>query len=200
MAAAAREGESLNDGSLSAKLEALTVSLDSDGEGLILKPGEDVLRSEDSVTLNIGAETLPCAGKLFLTSQRVAWVPRDKQAARPYAFDLLSVVIHAQSNAGEGQKGAIYLQVELKLEEASSPDEDIETLEVLLSPENESCLGELFNTLCDCVAMNPDLEESDDSGEERCIETTVNLQQDSGEANELSEKLRDEDHRFADAE
>lgn len=103
-----------------------------------LREGEDLVEEKCAFSISIG-ESKPAAtlGKVIFTSQRVAWVPDDPTLCPTCSIDLSAVVIHAQSSASEEREGGLYLQVEVEADEGG--DEETETLEVFLTPRDQSC-------------------------------------------------------------
>ena len=128
-----------------------------------------MVKEQASVALSVDSEgntygnTL---GKVFLTTRRIVWISDDESACKSCSIDLLAVVIHAQASASQERDGGIYLQVEQKPEDGETASGDLETLELMLTPRDQSSLSALFSTLCDCVAMNPDQGYLDEEEEE----------------------------------
>uniref|UniRef100_A0A0G4G8X1 Methylosome subunit pICln n=1 Tax=Chromera velia CCMP2878 TaxID=1169474 RepID=A0A0G4G8X1_9ALVE len=144
--------------------------------------GEDerVYASEDAVSAVTG-ETDQGRGKLVLTTRRLVWISEVDSGTRSFAIDLVDLVLHAISNDGSAHpRPCVYCQ--LKGETKRDPDaeeqedteeeteDEIEIPELRLVPEEHSPtkLHEIFQRLCEVVAMNPDPddEDEDEDGEE----------------------------------
>ena len=167
--------------------------------------GEEVMKEQASVALSVGSNgSVNTLGKVFLTTRRIVWISDDESACKSCSIDLLAVVIHAQASASEERDGGIYLQVEQKAEEGEAASEDLETLELVLTPRDQSSLGAMFSTLCDCVAMNPDqgyLDEEEEGEEGACAGFEIGHGAGAEtEKEDLQELLENNDpERFADS-
>jgi hypothetical protein len=190
------------------RLSRLTLKAESrNGSGLEVDEGEEVMKEQPSVALSVDSNgSGNTLGKVFLTTRRIVWISDDESACKSCSIDLLAVVIHAQASASEGRDGGIYLQVEQKAEEGEAASEDLETLELVLTPRDQSSLSALFSTLCDCVAMNPDQgyldldeEEGGEEGASASFEIghAVGVETEKEDLQELLENKGPE--RFADA-
>ncbi|CAL5227014.1 g9905 [Coccomyxa viridis] len=128
---------------------------------------EELANSYPSVAVILGSSHDLGTGTLFITTRRVIW-QGDAGSRRGLYADFQNINMHAISNdQSAARKPCIYMQLEPSTsafadtaEGEADDDEDI-TPEVRLVPEDSSKLEELFQTLCDCAALNPDPQDAD---------------------------------------
>ncbi|CAK0786113.1 hypothetical protein CVIRNUC_009326 [Coccomyxa viridis] len=185
---------------------------------------EELAKSYPAVAVTLGSSHDLGSGTLYVTTRRVIW-----QAAagsrRGLYVEFEHINMHAiASDQSAARKPCIYMQLEPSTSafadttDAEAEEEGDATPEVRLVPEDSSTLEDLFQTLCDCAALNPDPGDGDDEedgdfyyneeevmagaqGEQRAamLDHYDSLLQ-MPRASELDELVEEDPDRFEDAE
>lgn len=133
--------------------------------------GEDFHSIQTHVGIAFGDASLQQAGTLYITTKRLIWL--SDTDLHGYAVDFLSLSMHAISRDPEAYPvPCIYTQIEVD-DDFEYGDEDgdesvdsdnheagdlTKVKEMRLVPSDANVLEHLFQTLCDCAALNPDPE------------------------------------------
>jgi nucleotide-sensitive chloride channel 1A len=153
-----------------------------------LPADDETIATSLPITFHVGDDVVGTVGTLYLTTRRVVFFP-DAAGAAGFAAPFTSVTMHAVSRGG-GDGGfdrpCIYAQVEgappdgvktggeetEKEEEEEEEDggggggvgvDDFDEMtELRLVPTDPSALDDVFNTMSECAAMNPDDDDDDD--------------------------------------
>jgi nucleotide-sensitive chloride channel 1A len=131
------------------------------------------------VTFHVADDVVGRRGVLHVTTRRLVWFGDDGAG---FEVPFQALTMHAVStDTSEGFKPCIYAQVEGLVPEGFGENDDDEnedddedgddefddTTELRLAPTDSSKLNDLFKTLCECAAMNPDSEDEEGlSGED----------------------------------
>jgi nucleotide-sensitive chloride channel 1A len=109
------------------------------------------------------------AGIVFVSTQRLIWLS-TADVTKGYAWTYSSIILHAISRDPEAYaQPCIYCQLD-----GPTGDEEDETPEMRLVPENPAELDAMFRSMAECSALNPDptddqaadADSSDEIGEE----------------------------------
>lgn len=131
------------------------------------------------MTFHVADDVVGRRGVLHVTTRRLVWFGDDGAG---FEVPFQALTMHAVStDTSEGFKPCIYAQVEGLVPEGFGENDDDEnedddedgddefddTTELRLAPTDSSKLNDLFKTLCECAAMNPDSEDEEGlSGED----------------------------------
>ena len=125
------------------------------------------------VTFHVADDVVGRRGVLHVTTRRLVWFGDDGAG---FEVPFQALTMHAVStDTSEGFKPCIYAQVEGLVPEGFGENDDDEnedddedgddefgdTTELRLAPTDSSKLNDLFKTLCECAAMNPDSEDEE---------------------------------------
>ncbi|KMZ76133.1 putative Methylosome subunit pICln [Zostera marina] len=141
--------------------------------------GEKLMHVEPSVVISLGNRLVEAAGTLYVTTKQVVWLS-EADVNMGYALDFLSISLHAVSTDPKTFAfPCIYIQIDSDCADESSDDsecEDIQNMEhtdflkkiteLRLGPSNPNNLNTLFNVLCDCAELNPDVVPEQDENNE----------------------------------
>jgi nucleotide-sensitive chloride channel 1A len=109
-------------------------------------------------------------GIVFISTQRLIWLS-TADVTKGYAWTYSSIILHAVSRDPEAYaQQCIYCQ----LDGPTGDDDEDETPELRLVPENPAELDAMFRSMAECSALNPDptddqaadADSSDEIGEE----------------------------------
>ncbi|PIA17559.1 hypothetical protein COEREDRAFT_86165 [Coemansia reversa NRRL 1564] len=120
-------------------------------------------------------------GTLYICERQPVFFCEEEKYG--FSLDYQNIVIHAVSK--EPEKAAhLYCQLDCKLpglvnscnstngnkhgsedEDSEQDDETEDFAEIRFYPKNPQILDELFKAMCECAALNPDVEESSDSND-----------------------------------
>mmetsp|Transcript_14410 Transcript_14410/g.31164 ORF Transcript_14410/g.31164 Transcript_14410/m.31164 type:complete len:231 (+) Transcript_14410:55-747(+) len=200
------------------------------GEPLPESEEEQTTSVAPAVSLVLGDDLDAGTGTLYITTSRVVWISSTQQ--HTFALTYRQIVMHAisRSNAAVG-KACIYLQLDDGSEDMNDdygengsdadghengelPDV---AAELLLVPEDESKVDDIFKALCDCAALNPDTEEEgegefffdeaevmagldDETRTALVAAQAAGMQLEEQGANDLEELVGDDPGRFEDDE
>mmetsp|Transcript_14254 Transcript_14254/g.19652 ORF Transcript_14254/g.19652 Transcript_14254/m.19652 type:complete len:218 (+) Transcript_14254:251-904(+) len=96
-------------------------------------------------------------GTLYITTRKVHWLS-DTDTSKDFEVPFRSITMHAVSRDSESfPTPCIYMQVEFPSIERESDDED-DITEMRVIPSDSDCIDQIFQVLCDCAALNPDLD------------------------------------------
>ena len=134
-----------------------------DGNNLFLAEGEKVELEQSEVQLFFD-DDCKGEGKLFFTTERVAWLSTSDETG--FGFDYPTFIIHAISRSPESFK---YPCIYCQLQSSADDDESEEIPEVRFCPKDEAQLETIFKIFSDMSALHPDPDdsqaESDDCGD-----------------------------------
>jgi hypothetical protein len=103
-------------------------------------------------------------GRLFVTSQRVAWVS-DNTVEAGLCWHFREIALHAIARGSDAfPRSSIYCQ--LAVEGEGDDEENIRLQELRLVPSDDLSLAQLFDVLSQGAAMNPDPMDESDGDEE----------------------------------
>jgi hypothetical protein len=124
--------------------------------------GEEVLLTLPATRLVREADEGP--GRLFVTSQRVAWVS-DNTVEAGLFWPFRQIALHAIARGSDAfPRSSIYCQ--LAVEGEAEDEESIRPQELRLVPGDDLSLAQLFDVMSQAAAMNPDPMNESDGDEE----------------------------------
>jgi hypothetical protein len=145
-------------------LKPLPLSSSAPGS-LSLLDGESVRCEQKNTDFFVGSKSAG-TGTLFVTTERLAWVP---QSAPGQGFVLLwpDIVLHAICRDPEAyDKPCVFCQLASSDEDADaegvSVSADAGSSEVRLVPADTGALETIFEAMSACAELHPDMEDDDD--------------------------------------
>jgi len=133
-----------------------------------LNEGEQLFLTQPAVQMELLQET-PCAGTLYLTTNRVIWLSNPTATVTGgYSIDFRAIMCHAIARGGSfdsSSQGCIYCQLD---------SEDDETRECRFVPADSNALDNMYKAFSEGALRNPDPVQDDDEGEFFFNETEVN--------------------------
>lgn len=113
------------------------------------------------IRLVVGDDGEVGQGHLFISSKRIIWLS-EAEPVKGCCATFPTITMHAIS---QEPAPCIYAQLETASSESSEEDVSNTYPEIRLIPADSSKLQEIFETLCQCAALNPDSADDDDSEE-----------------------------------
>ncbi|KAL3134055.1 hypothetical protein ABBQ32_008484 [Trebouxia sp. C0010 RCD-2024] len=113
------------------------------------------------IRLLVGDDGEVGQGHLYISSKRIIWVS-VAEPVKGCCATFPTITMHAIS---QEPAPCIYAQLEAANSESSEEEDDDTYPEIRLIPADSSKLQEIFETLCQCAALNPDSNDDDDSDE-----------------------------------
>ena len=134
------------------------------GSGISLLEGE-VTRHEEANTEFFLNSTSAGKGKLFITTQRLAWLP-DAPESQGYAIEYPNIALHAVCRDPDAfELPCIFCQLNIQdCEDESATDAENATVisELRLVPANATSLDAIFAAMSACAELHPDPAMEDD--------------------------------------
>lgn len=123
-----------------------------------LEDGEDLAGDYAHVGLQLGDDDRSEVGHLYISSRRLIWL-KSGEPPKGYFATFPTITMHAIS---QEPHPCIYAQLESTSSD-SIVDEEEPYPEIRLTPTDSTELQNIFETLCQCAALNPDPVDEEDS-------------------------------------
>jgi nucleotide-sensitive chloride channel 1A len=142
----------------------------------VLAGDERVIRQQGGVAMYVGtnddaaaaAAAARCEGRggvLLVTDRRCVWADVRGHTGRAVGWRCVALHAVSRDSAASGYPPHMYLQLDDGTEEGDDDDDDSEHVkEIRLVPDDATCLEDLFASMCEAAALNPDA--TDDEADE----------------------------------
>ena len=130
---------------------------------LTLSEGESVRHEQANTQVFVGSRNAG-SGALFVTTQRLAWVP-VAAAEQGFAIEYPNIILHAICRDSDAyDKPCVFCQLVAPEEADSLVDSDAAVNEVRLVPADAASLDAIFEAMSACAELHPDMEDDEEDG------------------------------------